>query len=94
MSSKTTKAKTLADLRAVHDDDVVIPNRIRAQFAAMLKKGPEEWDYESDFLRDAKVSNSKIGAYRDQFTKHVAATKDGKRIWFADAKVAAKFRKE
>jgi hypothetical protein len=89
-----TKAKTLADLRAVHDDNVVIPKRIRDRFAAMLKIGPEEHDYEADFLKAAKVSNNKIGAFRQEFKAHivVVGSRNSKRIWFADPKVASRFR--
>lgn len=89
-----TQAKTLADLRAVHDDSIVIPSRIRARFAAMLKIGPEEHDYEADFLKAANVSNNKIGAFRQLFKSHIVSTggRNPKRIWFADPKVAAKFR--
>lgn len=89
-----SKAKTLDDLRAVHDDSVVIPKRIRDRLAAMLKTGPEEHDYEQEFLRAAKVPNNKIGAYRSQFKSHIVLLpgSTGKRIWFGDPKVAKKFR--
>lgn len=88
------KAKTLADLRAVHDDSVKIPALIRARLAAMLKIGPEEHDYEAEFLRAAKVSNTKISAFRPDFKAHIVVVggKNSKRIWFADPKVAKKFR--
>lgn len=90
----SSKAKTLDSLRAVHDDSVVIPTRIRARFAAMLKAGPEEHDYEADFLKAAGVSNNKIGAFRTQFKAHIVKTigTNPKRVWFADPKVAKKFR--
>lgn len=89
----STKPKTLDDLRAVHDDGVVIPARIKARLAAMFKIGPEEHDYEAEFLKAANVSNNKISAFRQQFKKHIVALPNkGKRIWFADPKVAAKFR--
>lgn len=92
MSSKA--AKTLDGLRAVHDDNVVIPKRIRDRFTAMLRIGPEEHDYESEFLAAAKVSNNKISAYRELFKTHIVVTigKNPKRVWFADPKVAKKFR--
>lgn len=93
MSSKP-KAKTLADFRAAHDDDVIIPARLQAQLAAMQKIGPEEYDYEIDFLRNAKVGNAKISAYRERFAKHIVVTREGKKAWFADPKVAAKARGE
>lgn len=90
----SSKAKTLDSLRAVHDDSVVIPTRIQARLAAMLKIGPEEHDYEFDFLKAANVSNNKIGAFRQTFKAHIVVTigKNPKRIWFADPKVAKKFR--
>lgn len=89
-----TKAKTLDDLRAVHDDGVVIPTRIRARFVAMLKVGSEEHDYELVFMKAAGVSPNKVGPFRGLFKKHIVTTigKNPKRIWFADPKVAAKFR--
>lgn len=88
------KAKTLDDLRAVHDDNIVIPARIRARLAAMLKAGAEEHDYEADFLRAAKVANNKVSAFRQQFKANIVTLPghNGKRIWFADAKIAKKFR--
>jgi hypothetical protein len=91
-----TKPKTLADFRAVHDKSVVIPNKIKARLAAMLKIGPEEHDYESDFLRAAQVSNTDIGTHRQQFERHIVSVggKNPKRVWFADPKVAAKARGE
>lgn len=88
------KAKTLADLQAVHDDNIVIPTRIKARFAAMLKLGPEEHDYEAEFLKSAGVANNKIGAFRQSFKAHIVMVggRNAKRIWFADPKVATKFR--
>lgn len=86
--------KTLADLRAKYDVNVIVPTRIKARFAAMLKIGPEEHDYEADFLKAAGIANAQISPFREQFKKHIATTKgqNPKRIWFADPKVAAKFR--
>jgi len=88
------KAKTLSDLLVKHDESVIIPKRIREHLAAMLRVGPEEHDYEQDFLTAAKIANNKIGKYREQFKAHIVWTRDKnpKRVWFADPKVAAKFR--
>lgn len=88
------KAKTLDDLRAVHDDSVVVPKKIRDRFGAMLKIGPEEHDFEQKFLKDAGVANNKISEYRGQFKAHIVKLpgNGGKRIWFGDAKIAKKFR--
>ncbi len=90
------KPNTLADFKAQFDQNVVVPNKIRAAFSAMLKESPEAWEYEGDFIKRAGLSQTQIGAYREQFEKHVVVAKSSNRsdrkVWFADAKVAAKAR--
>jgi len=93
------KPKTLADFRAAHDRNVIVPNKIRAALAAMLKIGPEEHEYEGDFIKKAGISQTDMGEFRDQFIKHVVVVaarsgKAGRKIWFADPKIAAKARGE
>lgn len=91
------KPKTLVDFRAAHDKNVIIPSKIRAALAAMLKEGPENFEYEADFLRRAGVSNTDIGMFRSQFEKgHIVEVggRKMKRVWFADPKVARKARGE
>lgn len=97
MSKKNTR--TAADFRAAHDPEVIIPTRIRAALDAMVKEGPEHWEYEADFIRRAGVSQTQIAAYRDQFAAHIVETghaggRSPKRVWFGDAKVARKLRGE
>lgn len=94
-----TKAKTLADFRTAHDQNVIIPNKIRTALAAMLKEGPEQWEYEADFMRRAGIGQVQIGQFRDQFEDHIALTATvhgvkAKRVWFADPKVAKRVRGE
>lgn len=93
---KTTK--TLADFKAQFDPDVVVPNKIKAALASLLKEGPESWEMEAEIIKRAGISQTQMSAYRGQFEKHIVSArspgKDGKRIWFADAKVAAKARGE
>lgn len=95
-SSKGTspKANTVADFRSLHDRNVIVPTKIRATFAAMLKEHPEMWHYELDFIKRAGISTTDIGQFREQFIDHVVETsgKNPKRVWFASAKVAAKLR--
>lgn len=92
----TAKAKTLADFRAAHDKNVIVPNKIRTALTAMLKDGAENFDYESDFIRRAGISNTDMGMFRDQFADHIVEVggRNTKRVWFADPKVARKARGE
>lgn len=97
MATKTVK--TLADFRAAHDRNVIVPNKIRAALAALLKEGPENYEYESDLIRRAGISQTDMGEYRDLFVDHIVTTpslrgKSGRRVWFADPKVAKKARGE
>lgn len=95
----TPKGKTLGDFRAVHDLNVIVPNKIRAALAAMLKESNEQWEYEVDFMKRATISPTNIAAFRDQFAEHIVQTphvhgRQSKRVWFADPKVARKARGE
>lgn len=86
-------AKTLADFRAAHDLNVIIPNKIRAALGAMYAEGAENWEYEQDFMRRAGLSQTQIGAFREQFADHIVTTphangRQPKRVWFADRKAA------
>lgn len=92
------KARTLAEFRAVHDRNVVIPDKIKAALAELLKIGPEHYEYESEFIKRAAISQSDIGAFREQFADHVLEAKipgkgsNARRVWFGDKKVAARLR--
>lgn len=96
--AKKTPKKNLASYKALHDPNVKIPNKIRAAFAAMLKKdGPEAWEYEGDFRKIADISQTQLSEFREQFLDHivVAPAAHGtsrKNCWIASAKAAAKFR--
>lgn len=91
------KAKTIADFRAAHDVNVIVPNKIRGALASMLKEGPEHWEYEADFVKRAGISQTQIGLFREQFNDHVVEApgtsgRNGRRAWFADTKAAKKLR--
>jgi hypothetical protein len=96
--SKSLKSKTIADFRAMHDVNVIVPNKIRDALAAMLKEGSEQWEYEGDFVKRAGISQTQLGAFREQFIDHVIEVSSGqsgragRRVWFADAKAAKKLR--
>ena len=94
-ATSTKNARTLSDFRAAHDKNVIVPSKINAALADMLKEGPENWSYEADLIRRAGISQTDMGMFRDQFTDHIVETSDhrsAKRVWFADKKVAAKVR--
>ena len=88
--------RTLADFRAAHDPDVIVPAKLRKALAEMLAEHPENWLYEADFMKLAGVSSTYISAFRSQFAEHTVETRghNPKRIWFASPKVAAKARGE
>lgn len=96
----TKTKKTLADLAAVHDRKIVVPNRINQAIAALQATG-DDWAYEQDFLALVKppIANIDISKYREQFADFWAEmpTTNGKsslrRVWFA-TKAAAKKWKE
>lgn len=92
-----SKPKTLADFKAAHDPNVIVPNKIRAALASIEKEGPENWLYEGDFLKLSGLSVSQLASYRDQFAAHIIEApathgKAVKRVYFGNAKVATKLR--
>lgn len=94
--SKTVKPlKNLEAFRAAHDPNVTVPNKFRDGFASLLKEKSEgAWEYEADFVKRAKLSQTELGKFRAQFGDHVVETKgkSAKRAWFADKDDAAKMR--
>ena len=90
-----TIPKTLSDFRALHDPNVVVPNKIRAALASMATEGKEHWEYEADFLKRAGVTPLQLAAFRETFKTHIVETgnsRNAKRVWFADPKTAEKAR--
>jgi hypothetical protein len=99
MTAKKSKAKTLADFRETHDPNVIVPTKIRKALEQMAAEGPENWEYEADFVRRASVSQTQMGQFRDQFAAHVVETphvqgRQPRKVWFASVKIAAKMREE
>ena len=93
--------KTLADLRATHDKNVVIPNRIKAALAALAASG-DEFAYEADFmaLTKPKISTTDFAKFRSQFVDFWAEVSDigsgsnSKRVWVPTKKLADKWKEE
>lgn len=98
MSAKQKSGKTLADFRAKFDRDVVIANRIKAAFAAMLESGPEEHEEEPDFLKLAGITINDLKRVHEQFSSHLVEMPAVKRdrapykVWFASPEVAKQAR--
>jgi hypothetical protein len=96
MMATKHKPKTLADWRGSNVKEVLISNKIKAAFAAMLKVGPEEHETNTDFARLAGVAVADLKDYREAFKQHIVHSKlsarDGLVYWFADPKVAEKAR--
>lgn len=92
MSGKNTdKRKTLADFRAIHDKNFVIPNKIKAGLEAL---GNDGWEYEADFQRLCGVSTTDFAKFRDQFEEYYVTTSgtNPKRVWAGSKALAAKMR--
>lgn len=81
--------KTLADFRAQHDKDFIVPQKVRDALKAL----GEGWENEVDFIRLAKVSTTDLAMYRDQFAEHwVVVDRSGKRVWAGTKALADKMR--
>jgi hypothetical protein len=91
--TKKQPGKTLADLRAVHDKNVVVPTRIKNALAKMIELGTE-WEYEGDFVKMTGLSVTDFSRFRDQFTDFWAelpstnGKSSARRAWFATKKLA------
>lgn len=91
------KSKTIADFKAAHDPNVIIPGRIKSALATIEKDGLENWVYEADFLKLSGLSTTQLAMFREQFDAHIVTApashgKSVKRVYFGNAKVAAKIR--
>lgn len=92
--TKSKAPKTLADFRAAHDMNVIVPAKIKSALAAMKAEHVESWAYEGDLMKRAEIGTTQVAMFREQFADHIVETrgKNPKRVWFADAKVAEKAR--
>ncbi len=92
MSGKKIETKkTLADFRAIHDKDFVIPNKIKAGLEAL---GNDGWEYEADFQRICGCSTTDFAKYRSQFEDYYVTTSGAnpKRVWAGSKALATKMR--
>ena len=86
---KDREGRSLAEFRAEHDKDFIVPKRIKEGLKA-LGSG---WAYEVQFAKAAAISLSDLNAYRSLFEPHVVVVnRAGKRAWAGTKEVAAKMR--
>jgi hypothetical protein len=98
MSTKP-KPRTVADFKAAHDRDTIIPNKIRAGLAKLLEMGPEHYEYAEQFRALCGLQSAELAQYKGLFKRHwfVAQSMSSggareKQVWFGDAKVADRLR--
>jgi hypothetical protein len=90
MATKTTKK--LADFRAVHDKNFVVPERIKAGLARLGKDG---WEYEASFIRLCETNVVDFSRFRDQFNEYCVVFKENgkeRRVWAGSKAAADKMR--
>lgn len=92
------KPRTVSDFRATYDRNVIVPAKIKAGLAALLKIGKEHYAPDEEFRNLCGLQGAQLADFRDQFRKHwfftpsISGNKTPKRVWFGDAKVAARLR--
>lgn len=85
-----TKGKCLAEFQAVHDRSFIVPKNIKQGLADL----GDSWEYEAEFIKRCKLSQTDFSRYRDQFKPHIIETagRNPKRIWAGTAKFAEALR--
>lgn len=95
------KPRTIADFKASHDRETVVTNKVRAALEALANIGPEHYEYEGDFIKLAKISQSDIAGAREskEFKPFIADApavhgKTARRVWCGSIKTAKILRGE
>ena len=84
----TGKGRTIAEFRASHDKNYIVPRKIAAALAVL----GEGWEYEQKFSQLAGVSLAELAAYRSAFEDHVVLVDRSKRLWAGTRSMAQKMR--
>lgn len=90
--AKKSSGKTLADFRAVHDKNFVVPAKIKA---GLEKLGAEGWEYEIEFMKTCGVSPMDFARFRDQYEEfyvELGSADRCKRVWAGSKALANKMR--
>lgn len=100
VTKTVTKARTAGDFAAEHIRATRGPLKIKDALAKMRAVGHEHWEYENDLTKmPYNLAQVDLSSFRDQFTKYWIETevqhgKSARRVWFADPKIADRFRQE
>lgn len=92
MTDVKKTGKTIADFRALHDKNFIVPQKIKT---ALEKLGNDGWEYELEFVKTANVSLTDLALFRDQFAEFwltVGASGREKRVWAGSKSLANKLR--
>lgn len=87
--------KSLADFKAAHDKNFIVPKKINEGLA---KLGADGWEYEPEFAKLTGVGSMDIAKFRDQFADYIVLVKSSKssgyekKIWAGSKALAAKMR--
>ena len=81
--------RSLAEFRAAHDKNFIVPQKIKAALKAL----GDGWEYEAQFIRLAGLSQTEMSTFRSLFEEdHVVVVDRTKRVWAGTKAVAAKLR--
>lgn len=84
------KVKGLADFRAAHDKDFIIPQKLKAGIEAL---GAAGWEYEGQFQKTNGISQTDGSRYREEFKDFIVLLESGKkRIYCGSKALATKMR--
>lgn len=83
------KGKSLNDFCNAHDKATIVPKKIKDG----LKQLGNSWEYEADFIKRCKLSQTDCAQYRDAFSEHwLELTTPRKRIWAGTVAFAEQLR--
>lgn len=85
--------KTLADFRAAHDKNYIVPKKIQEG----LDRLGDSWEYEVDFIRSCGLPIQDFANFRDQFEEYCVVVNStdrarAKRVYAGTKALAAKMR--
>jgi len=87
---KKLKGKNVNEFRSSHDKAFFVPKRIKESLAVL----GESWEYEADFIRRCRLSNTDFARFRDEFIAFCVETsgRNPKRVWAGTVAFAAQLR--
>jgi hypothetical protein len=81
--------RPVSDFRAEYDKSYIIPKKIKD---TLKRLGGGGWAYEVEFAREAGVSLSDLGNYREQFMANIVPLRDSRRAWAGSEATAKQLR--